>query len=158
MIYRYHIKGHTFPPPHIHTLSSACNIYSLPGGLLWQQVASSDGGVPPHLGDERRARTRREKREEEEEEEDNKQQQQQRVRSARLSQLRQKHTKTTTQDFFCCSSCHEVRSPAALRGRVRSTVLLFRLRKRTRHVGDPAERWRASADGDPRAPLPRTTG
>lgn len=74
-------------------------IYGLPGRLLWQQVASSDW-VPLHsclcvCGDKRRVKSRRGEKIE-----------QQRVRSARLSQQRQKKEALT--GFFC----HVVRSPA----------------------------------------------
>ena len=97
------MRGHTFPPQHTHTHLLAIYIAYLEDCYGNRLPVVRGGGVPPqpHLGDERRARTRRKKRGEEEE--DNKQQQQQqqrRVRSARLSQHRQKHKKQPHRGFF----------------------------------------------------------
>lgn len=58
------VHYHTSPTQfnHGHTFNlSTCNIHTLPGGLLWQQVASSDRVLPwpCYCGDERRVRRER---------------------------------------------------------------------------------------------------
>ena len=154
------MRGHTFPPQHTHTHLLAIYIAYLEDcyGNRLPVVRGGGGFHHSHISGMSGARGREEKKRR------RRRRRQQAAAAAAAAegevcpaQSAQTETqKTATQRIFfcvCCSSCHEVRSPAALRGRVRSTVLLFRLRKRRRHVGDPAERWRASADGAPRAPL-----
>lgn len=107
-------------------------IYSLPGRLLWQQVASSDW-VPLHpclcvCGDKRRVKSRRGEKIE-----------QQRVRSARLSQQRQKKEALT--GFFC----HVVRSPAVCKDASVRRFCCFGERPAKRIVGSSGMetcRWR----------------